>query len=508
MVALRDSLKSFDPSNYEVLGSVEISTPEDVQKAFKKAEDSFHFWKKVPLKKRISYIKKAGEIIFEERDKIAELITKETGKPLIESYSSDVLSSLDAISYYCKNSKKILKRERVKFNQPFLLGKKAWIEYEPFGPIALISPWNYPFSIPIVSIVPLIIAGNTVLFKPSEFTPMTGKKIEEIFQKAELPEGVLNVLYGDGKVGREILNQPIKKVFFTGSSQTGKEIMKVCSERLIPVVFELGGKDPMIVLKDANLDTTAWASVWGSLFNCGQTCSSVERIYVEEEIVEPFIQKIVEKMKKLKIGIDFGPIQNEKQLRKVKEHLDDALSKGGKIIYQIDIKEKKGLFFPPTLLCNLNEDMKCIKEETFGPLIRIIPVKDWKEAIELANSSNMGLSASIWTNDLKKAENMAKEIQAGTVWINNLLYSYNATQCPWGGIKESGIGRVHGKFALLEATYPKLICFERGKKKSELWWFPYDEKKLKMLRDGITFLFGRGIKRLKLIPSLIKWFLR
>ncbi len=508
MIVSGDFLKSFDPSDGEVLGSVEISTPEDVEKAFKKAEESFYFWKKVPLEKRISFVKKAGKIIFEERDEIAELITRETGKPLMESYLSDVLSSLDAISYYCKHSKKILKRERVKFNQPFLLGKKGWIEYEPFGPVALISPWNYPFSIPIVSIIPLIIAGNTVLFKPSEFTPLTGKKIEEIFRKSELPDGVLNVLYGNGQVGKEILNQPVRKVFFTGSSQTGKEIMRVCSEKLIPVVFELGGKDPMIVLKDASLEATAEAAVWGSLFNCGQTCSSVERIYVEEEIVEPFIQKIVETMKKLKIGVDFGPIQNEKQLKKVKEHLEDALSKGGRIIYQIEIMEKKGLFFPPSLLYNLNENMKCIKEETFGPLIRIIPVKDRKEALELANSSSMGLSASIWTNDLELAKNMAREIQAGTVWINNLLFSYNATQCPWGGIKESGIGRVHGKFALFEATYPKLICFERGRKKRELWWFPYSEEKLKMLKDGITFLFGKGLKRLKLIPSLIKWFLR
>lgn len=501
-------LKSFNPSDGEILGLVEISTSEDVKKAFKKAEESFYFWKKVPLEKRIGFVKKAGRIIFEKRDEIAMLITKETGKPLMESYLSDILSSLDAISYYCKNSKKILKREKVKFNQPFLWGKKGWIEYEPFGPVALISPWNYPFSIPIISIIPLIIAGNTVLFKPSEFAPLTGEKIKEIFIKAELPDGVLNVLYGNGQVGKEILNQPVKKVFFTGSAQTGKEIMGICAERLIPVVFELGGKDPMIVLKDVDLEITADAAVWGSLFNCGQTCSSVERIYVEEEIVEPFIQKIVETMKKLKIGIDFGPVQNEKQLKKVGKHLEDALSKGGKIIYQIEIKERKDLFFPPSLLYNLNENMKCIKEETFGPLVRIISVKDWKEALELANSSSMGLSASIWTNDLPLAKNIAREIQAGTVWINNILYSYNTTQCPWGGVKESGIGRIHGKFALFEATYPKLICFEKGKKKGEIWWFPYNEEKLKILRDGITFLFGRGLKRLKLIPSLIKWFLR
>lgn len=507
MIVSSAFLKSFNSSDGEILGSVEISTPEDVKKAFKKAEESFYFWKKVPLEKRIIFVKRAGKVIFEKRDEIATLITKETGKPLMESYLSDVLSSLDAISYYCKYSKKILKREKVKFNQPFLWGKKGWIEYDPFGPVALISPWNYPFSIPIVSIIPLIIAGNTVLFKSSEFAPLTGEKIKEIFIKSELPDGILNVLHGNEQVGKEILNQPVKKVFFIGSTRAGKEIMRICAERLIPVVFELGGKDPMIVLKDANIETTADAAVWGSLFNCGQTCSSVERIYVEEEIVEPFIQKIVEIMKKLKIGIDFGPIQNKKQLIKVREHLEDTLSKGGKIIYQIEITERKGLFFPPSILYNLNENMKCIKEETFGPLIRIIPVKNWKEALELSNSSSMGLSASIWTNDLALAKNIASEIQAGTVWINNLLYSYNATQCPWGGIKESGIGKVHGKFALFEATYPKLICFEKGKRKREPWWFPYSEEKLKMLRDGITFLFGKGLKRVKLIPSLIKWFL-
>lgn len=485
-----------------------ISTPQEVETAFKRAEESFYSWKSVSIEERIKHIRKAGEIIYKERNEIAELIQRETGKPLMEAYSSDILSTLDAIEYYCKNSKKILKKEKVKFYQPFLWGKKGWIEYEPFGPVALISPWNYPFSIPMVSLIPILIAGNTVLFKPSEFTPLTGKKIDEIFKKADLPEGVLNVLYGDGTVGKEILKTPVKKVFFTGSSQTGMEIMKICSERLIPVVFELGGKDPMIVLKDANLETAAEAAVWGSLFNCGQTCSSVERIYVEREIVEPFIQKTVEVMKKLKPGIDFGPIQNEKQFLKVKEHLEDALSKGGRIVYQIEF-EKKDLFFPPVLLYNLNNEMKCMKEETFGPLIRVIPVKNWEEAVKLANSSNMGLSASIWTKNLNLAKSIAKEIQAGTIWINNILYSYNATQCPWGGVKESGIGRLHGKYALLEATYPKLICYEKIKKKGELWWYPYTEEKIKLLKDGITFLYGKGIlEKIKTIPSLIKWFMR
>lgn len=501
-------LISSNPSNGQVIGSVEVSTPEEVEKAFKRAEETFYLWRNIPIEKRITFAKKAGKIIYERRDEIAELIKKETGKPLMETYSSDVLSSLDAISFYCKNAKKFLKKEKIRFYQPFLWGKKGWIEYEPFGPVALISPWNYPFSIPIVTIIPLIIAGNTVLFKPSEFAPLTGKKIEEIFREADLPDGVLNVLYGDGSVGKEILTQPVKKVFFTGSSETGKEIMKICSERLIPVVFELGGKDPMIVLKDADINTTAESAVWGSLFNCGQTCCSVERIYVEEEIFEGFTQKIVEIMKRLKIGIDIGPVQNKKQFEKVKDHFEDAISKGGKVIYQIEIKEGKGIFFPPALLSNLNSEMKCIKEETFGPLIRTIPVKNWQEAIKLANSSNMGLSASIWTKDLNLAKKIAREVEAGTIWINNLFYSYNATQCPWGGVKESGIGRIHGKFALYEATYPKLICIEKRRKKSELWWYPYNDEKLKLMKDGISFIFGKGIKKLKLIPSLIKWFLR
>lgn len=500
---------SLDSSIDQTTGLFKLSTPQDVEKAFKRAEESFYSWKRVPIEKRISYIKRAKEIIYKEKEEIAEQISKETGKPLLEAYSSDILSTLDAIEYYCKNARKFLKREKVKFYQPFLWGKKGWIEYEPFGPVALISPWNYPFSIPMVSLIPILIAGNTVLFKPSEFTPSIGEKIEEIFKKAELPEGVLNVLYGDGEVGREILKMPIKKVFFTGSTQTGKEIMKICAERLIPVVFELGGKDPMIVLRDANLEITAEAAVWGSLFNCGQTCCSVERIYVDKAIVDIFIQKVIEAMKKLKPAVDLGPIQNEKQFTKVREHLEDAIEKGGKIIYQIEIKEKKGLFFQPALLYNLNEEMKCLKEETFGPLIKVIPIENWKEGVKLANSSNMGLSASIWTGDLELAKTIAKEIQAGTIWINNLLYSYNATQCPWGGVKESGIGRIHGKFALLEATYPKLICFEKRKEKSELWWYPYTEKKIKMLKDGITFLYGKGlIERIKVIPSLLRWFWR
>ncbi|MGQ9618098.1 MAG: aldehyde dehydrogenase family protein [Candidatus Aminicenantia bacterium] len=242
--------------------------------------------------------------------------------------------------------------------------------------------------------------------------------------------------------------------------------MRECAERLIPVTFELGGKDSMIILKDADIDFATEAALWGSFFNCGQTCASVERIYIEREILEPFLEKLIGKTKRLKIGIDIGPLKNEKQFSKVKEHLEDALMKGGKIVYQIDFKSEKGLFFPPTIILNLNEEMKCLREETFGPLIRIISVENWKEAIELTNSSNMGLSSSIWTKNIELAKEIAKEIQAGTIWINNLFYSYNATQCPWGGVKESGIEGFTGNTPFTRLSIQNLYLLRRKKRKA------------------------------------------
>lgn len=507
-------LKSFNPATKEFLGSVPISSDEDVDQAYYLAGKAFESWKAFPLKNRIGLIREVGNVIFDERDEIAKLITAETGKPIMESYSSDLLATLDAISYYCKNARKILKKEKIRLYQPFLWGKKAWIEYEPLGPVAVISPWNYPLSIPMATLIPVILAGNTVLFKPSEHTPIVGRKIKEIFDRASLPDGVLNILYGDGKIGQSMIKKPVRKIFFTGSSDTGKSVMKDCTDTLKPIVFELGGKDSMIVLKDANLEVTADAAVWGSLFNCGQTCCSVERIFVEEDVAEEFLKYAKERVKKLrvdnemKVEVDVGPIQNHPQFEKVKKHLEDSLEKGGKIVAQSERKGGDTLFFPPTLLSNLNSEMRCWNEETFGPLVKVIPVKDWKEGVRLSNSSKMGLAASIWTQNISLAKEIAKELQVGVVWINNVLYSFNAMQCPWGGVKESGIGRAHGKFGLLEAVSPKLICIEKERKKAELWWYPYIEEKLEMLKKGISFIFGKNIlEKVQLIPSIVKWFL-
>jgi len=473
MVLNKKTLKSINPVSGKTIGSVPVSSYKDVEKAYEKAEKSFEYWKKTSLKERIKLIKEVKRIILEKKDEIAELITLETGKPLMESLSSDLCASLDALAYYIKNTKRILKKEKIKFYQPFLWGKRAWIEYEPLGPVAVISPWNYPLSLPLATLVPTILAGNTVLFKPSEFTPLVGQKIKDIFDIAGFPEGILNILYGGAEVGKTIIRTPVRKIFFTGNTLTGKQIMKDCAESLKPFVFELGGKDSMIILNDADLDITVEGALFGSLFNCGQTCCSVEKIFIEENIAEEFIKKLKSKLERLEIGnginenIDIGPIQNQNQFNKVREHLTDSLAKGGKIITEVKSNNNinKGLFFPPVLLTNLNANMKAMVEETFGPLIKIIPVKNWKEAVELSNSSKMGLSASIWTKNTSLAKKIAKELEVGTVWINNVLYSFNAMQCPWGGVKESGIGRVHGKYGLLEAVNPKLICIEKQRKK-------------------------------------------
>ncbi|MCP2519418.1 aldehyde dehydrogenase family protein [SCandidatus Aminicenantes bacterium Aminicenantia_JdfR_composite] len=507
-------LESINPATGEKIGAVIVSSKEDVKKAYEKAEKAFETWKEIPLNKRLKLMKKVKRIILETKDEIAELITLETGKPLMESFSSDICASLDALVYYIKNAKKILKKEKIKFYQPFLWGKRAWIEYEPLGPIAVISPWNYPLSLPLATIIPAILAGNTVLFKPSEYTPLVGKKIKDIFDTAGFPEGVLNILYGGAEVGKVLIKTPVKKIFFTGSSSAGKEIMKDCSESLKPFVFELGGKDSMIILKDADLNLTVEGAIFGTLFNCGQTCSSVERIFIEEDISEDFIKRLKSRLEKLEIGnginenIEIGPLQNLQQYNKVKEHLIDSLDNGAKIVIQMRSHNLNKLFFPPTILTNLRPDTKSMIEETFGPLIRIIPVKNWEEAVRLSNSSKMGLSASIWTKNIPLAKEIAKKLEVGTVWINNVLYSFNAMQCPWGGVKESGIGRVHGKYGLLEAVNPKLICMEKQRKKGEFWWFPYTKDKVEILKKGFDFIFGKGIlKRIRLIPAMLKWFI-
>ncbi len=510
-------LKSINPATLEVLAEVETTPVEEVFEISKKAQEAFKVWSSTTIDERLKLLKRARDILYKNQDEIARLITLENGKPILESYSMEIFPSLDLFDYYIKNAKRILKLKRVRSQIPLFWVKRNYIHFEPLGVVAVISPWNYPLLFPIAPIISALVAGNCVIFKPSEYTNLIGLKIYEIFKEAGFPESVINIVIGAGDVGEALVDSHIDKISFTGSTKTGRIIMQKAGTRPIPVTLELGGKDPMIVFDDVDVDIVSSSAVWGAFANAGQTCVSVEVCYVQEKIFEKFVEKVVEKTKKLKVGngldpdVEIGPINNEKQLNIIEGQIQDAISKGAKILTggkRIFPKDKngnelKGYFFEPTVLVDVDDSMLLMREETFGPVLPIIKFKDEDEVVEGANISEYGLSASVWTKDKRRAKRIVEKIRSGSVLVNECVVHYGDAKAPCGGVKSSGFGRVHSEFGLYDMVNIKFESFDFISP-YRLWWFGYDEKLLGTIKDAISFLHSPSIgQRVKSIPGLI-----
>ncbi len=504
-------LVTSNPNTKEIIGEIEKNNPSDLTLLVKRARKAQEEWKNLPLDERLKFFKRVKNIIYQRRDEIAQLITNENGKPLFESYSTEVIPTLSILEYYIKNSKKFLKPHYERIKLPVMIHKKSWIEYEPYGVVGIISPWNYPLLLPMGQIVPALIAGNAVIFKPSEWTPFVGKMIDEILREVSLPENVFQIIFGEAEIGEALVNSEIDKLFFTGSTKVGKIISKSASERLLPISLELGGKDPAIVLEDADLERTAMGIAWGAVMNAGQTCVSVERVYVADKIYESFLNHLVNVVSKLKPFnnspyYDYSKIKLEKQVLVIKEHLDDAISKGAKIFYggRID-----GNYVEPTILINVNHSMLVMQEETFGPIIPIMKFNTIDEAINLANDCNYGLSGSVWTKNIPLGKKVAKRIQAGSVLINDCISYFGAGEAVVGGIKLSGTGRVHSRSGMMEMVYEKYYNYDNLTWQKKLWWFNYTEQSTKKIKAAIQFLYDKNIlkrlmKGLIVFPELLK----
>jgi len=455
-----------------------ICSQNKIKKIVKSARDSFCTWKNLSIKERKTYISKIKREIEQNSNILASIITRETGKTLSDSIK-EVQNTKKHINYILKNIDDILKPKKIKGNILKRFFRKDYLLYEPIGVVGIISSWNYPFE-PLITICAALITGNSVIWKPSELTPLVSLEIETLIKRLNLPKNVFNMIIGDHLTGRQLVASNINKLHFTGDLKTGIDVMKQSSERLHPLVLELGGKDAAIVCKDADLELTANGIVWGAFMNAGQVCCSVERVYVVKEIADEFIQKTLKKTQKLIVGnaldrkVHIGPVINFKQLKKIMNHIKDAEKKGAKILVGGECLKRFGpLFFSPTILTNVNHSMKIMKDETFGPVLPIKVVKDEEEAIRLVNDSEYGLTASIWSKDIKRAQKIAKQIEAGTVCINDLMI--RLVDAPWGGVKKSGFGKSLAKEGILEFTNIKhvSIYLRRGKRRS--WWFNLDE---------------------------------
>jgi len=508
----QDEIISYNPATGEEFGRVANVSAGEVREAVEKSRRAFELWKETSFKERAKFVMRAREIILNELDEIARLISDESGKPVAESLSMEIAPVLDLMQYFAKNAAKILKPEKVNIGLYATLGRTSKIIYKPLGTVGIIPAWNYPFSIPLGETVMALMAGNAVIVKPSELTPFIGLKIGEIFEKAGLPENVLQILSGDGRTGAALIDAGIEKIMFTGSVATGKKIAESAAKHLTSVVLELGGKDPMIVFADANLELAAQGAIWGAFCNSGQSCSSVERLYVEESVAEEFTKLIVEKTKRLKQDsgdketTDVAAMSSERQIAIVEDHVADFRREGAKILTGGRRNESfKGAFYEPTVISNATNKMRGMREETFGPTLPIGIFQTEQEAIDLANDSDFGLTASVWTKDLTKGKRVAEKILAGTVCVNEVLYTHGIGQTPWGGFKQSGYGRTHGNSGLMELVAPQHIHVNRVLLTPNAWWLPYSPLAVETFR-GFARYFASGslLQTIKLAPQLIK----
>jgi acyl-CoA reductase-like NAD-dependent aldehyde dehydrogenase len=492
---------SINPATLEELGRFHIDTPAEVNAAVARARAAQPHWEALSYRNRARYILKVQRALYERQNEIINIISDETGKPPFEALTTEVFPISDLMSHFAAKTEKILRDER--FTLAVFRNKRSMISYEPLGVVGIISPWNFPFSIPTGEVVMALMAGNAVVLKPSELTPLVGDAIKRLFVGAGFPEGVFEVVQGDGSTGAALVDSPVDKIFFTGSVRTGKKIAEVAASRLLPVVLELGGKDPMIVCEDAPFERTVKGAVWGAFANCGQVCASVERLYVVEPIADKFISSVVEEVKKLRLGqpsgftTDIGPLINENQLKIVTDHVADAVAGGARVLTGGRKRDDlEGYFFEPTVLVDVNSSMKVMTEETFGPVLPIMVVKDEEEAIREANNSRYGLLASVWTGDNERGRRIASRIEAGTVIINDALFTHGAAQTPWFGVKESGLGVTHGRAGLFEFVRMKHVNWDMLPLKSDWWWFPYTEAWDKRFKTLMKVLYRWGLRKI------------
>jgi len=508
----RDKIVSINPATLEPIGAVHLSTSAECREAIQAAAKAFPIWGEMPLREKQRIFRQAKQILLRRRFEIAELLTREKGSPFPESLYVEVWASIEVLDYYSHSLPKALRPKRMSHHVPLFLHKKSAYHYQPLGPTLVISPWNFPFLLAFYDVLSALTAGNTVVLRPSTSTPLVTMKIGEILSEAGLPPGVLEVLACQVHQAEEMISHPeIRTIMFTGSTGTGKRIMELASRNLTNIVLELGGKDPMIVLKDADIERAARGAVWAGCMNCGQSCGAVERIYVSKAIEEEFTERVVKFTQELEVGdpmedsVDIGPMVTLGQLELVQEHIEDAAAKGAQILCGGKRRgDLPGYFIQPAVIAKADHTMKVMTEETFGPVLPIMSFSDPEEAISLANDCLFGLTSSVWTKDKKTALWMADRLESGTVTINDHMTSFVEPGAIWGGIKQSGIGRSHGPYGLLDLVNIKFISYDNFKKSRLLWWYPYDQRFTRIIENSLVYFHhGRIKEKIKALFLLV-----
>jgi acyl-CoA reductase-like NAD-dependent aldehyde dehydrogenase len=489
-----------NPATGEVLRNFDCANTAQVQGSVTRARAAQPAWQSTSVNQRLVVLKKFQRLLNDRKQQIARVVTSETGKPIAEALLTELLVVLDAARFLLEESYGFLKEQPVPHGGLATKTKRGRLLRNPYGVIGIISPWNYPFSIPATEALAALVTGNAVVLKPSELTPLSALELGSLLRDAGVPDNAFQVVIGDGVTGTALVESEIDKLVFTGSVATGKRIAQMAAARLLPVVLELGGKDPMIVLEDADIDVASSGAVWGAFVNAGQACLSVERCYVHRRVYGDFLSACVEKTRQLRVGngmdaeTDIGPLIHEHQLRTVEQHIEDALARGARLLAGTErLKSLGPNFYAPTVLADVNHEMRIMREETFGPVLPVMAFDSDAEAVRLANDSEYGLAASVWTRDRVRGEQIARQIQAGTVMINDAVSCFGISEAPHGGVKASGIGRTHGRYGLEEMVRVKYVDSDLLPGMKKPWWYGYGPNLTKAVEGFLDFQFARGL---------------
>jgi acyl-CoA reductase-like NAD-dependent aldehyde dehydrogenase len=503
-------LATHSPLDGELLDPVKATPAGRVDAIVARAREAQQIWAERSLSDRVDTIGKLKKRLLGRAEEIAELVHREVGKPIEEAALAEVLPNADLVDYWCDSIEELLEAAPVELDALSYPGKFGRVEHHPRGVVALITPWNYPVAIPLRTLVPALLAGNAVVFKPSEITPRSGELIASLFDGL-LPKGLLSVVQGGAEVGKALVAADVDLVVFTGSVPTGRAIAVACAERLIPCSLELGGKDAAIVLADCNLERAAQGVVWGAFTNAGQNCAAIERVYVEKSIADKFVDRVVAITKGLRPGVDTAVMTTSAQKRKVEAHLESALADGAELLCGGKPQDDGSLAFEPTVVRvdGEGEDKSYLTEETFGPLLPIMTVESEERAIELANQSRYALTTSIWTKRVRHGHKLAKKLRSGVVTINNHAFTAALPAAPWTGVGDTGYGITNSSHALHSLTRVRFVLEDRNRAKRELWWYPYTPvlrtiaMAMARLRGGAG-LFGRLSALFTLLAALPK----
>jgi acyl-CoA reductase-like NAD-dependent aldehyde dehydrogenase len=489
-----------NPATGEVVATVPDLGPEVVATMAERGRAAQPGWEAYGFDGRARVLLRAQKWVMDNSAQIIATIMSETGKTFEDASLAEISYAGAAFGFWAKNAAEYLADERVKSSQLLVKGKKLILRYRPLGLIGVIGPWNYPLTNSFGDCIPALAVGNSVILKPSEVTPLTSLLLAEGLRECGLPENVLQIATGRGETGAALVEQ-VDMIMFTGSTRTGKKVAEEAAKRLIPMSLELGGKDPMIVLSDADLERAANFATYYSMQNAGQTCISIERVYVEEPVYDEFVQKVAEKVRALRVGephgpgsVEVGAITFPPQLATIEDHVTDAVDKGARVLAGGQAPNvARGRFYEPTVLVDVDHTMKIMTEETFGPTLPIMKVADADEAVRLANDSRYGLGSSVFTRDVERGEQIARRLEAGAANVNDAMINYTVLELPMGGAKHSGLGSRHGAGGIRKYTSQQaIVVTSRLALKREPHMYPYKNRTSRMLAGVFKFLYGRG----------------